>query len=88
MRIGGLYREHHLLGHPTPNPTGAPNLQLARWNLMLEGWKAAAAGKMNCAIVGDLNLDYTKWNSPNPSESKNDRKNQVRDRNTGICTIG
>ena len=63
-RVGGIYREHHLLGYPTPNPTGTPDRQLERWNTILKGWTAAAAAGNNCLIIGDLNLDYSKWDQP------------------------
>ena len=70
ITIGGMYREQHLLGFPTPNPTAAPNLQLARWNKMLAGWKAAVTGDKNCVIIGDLNLDHARWNNPSPGNQR------------------
>ena len=61
LKIGGFYRELSLLRQGTPNLSNSPNLQLARWNTMLEGWKAAAARDAACVIIGDINLDYLKW---------------------------
>ena len=52
LRIGGLYREQQLIRQGPANTSGAPNLQLARWNLQLDGWKAAASGNSNCLILG------------------------------------
>ena len=62
LKVGGLYREQHLLGYPTPNPTGTPNHQMARWNTLLEGWKNAASNDGKCVVLGDINLDFAKWN--------------------------
>ena len=46
-----------------PNTSDEPNKQLARWNTILVGWKAVAAGDVRCLVIGDLNLDYMGWNS-------------------------
>ena len=65
LKIAGIYREHTLLCQPgRGNVSNDPNLQLDRWNQMLTGWIAAAAGDANCIIIGDLNLDYLTWNNP------------------------
>ena len=64
LKIGGFYRELSLLKQGTPNLSNDPNRQLARWNTLLEGWKAAAAGDAPCLIIGDINLDYLKWDQP------------------------
>ena len=64
LTIGGMYREQTLLRQGPDNNTDSPNMQLARWNRQLDGWKAAAAVNPCCVVVGDLNLDYNKWNLP------------------------
>ena len=63
--------------------TGRPNLQLARWNSVLVGWKAAAARNSNCVIIGDINLDYTMWDNP-----ENSNVNMVNRTKVEIETIG
>ena len=61
--IGGMYREQSLLRQGRDNMTDAPDRQLARWNVQLEGWKAAVAGNQDCVAVGDINLDFINWNA-------------------------
>ena len=62
--LGGIYREHTLLRQGPGGTSDNPNQQLARWNKLLEGWRDAAEGNPNCVIVGDTNLDFNNWNSP------------------------
>ena len=61
LRIGGIYREQHLIRQGPNNNSGDPNLQIARWDRQLAGWTAAAAGNANCIVIGDLNLDFLNW---------------------------
>ena len=71
--VGGIYREQHLLlpGAPrgTINLTDAPAQQQDRWRRQVQCWKAASK-KGKCIIVGDLNLDYTRWTDPEPNQVK------------------
>ena len=65
LRIGGLYREHQQLGMGDGNASRL-ELQLRqedRWRKMLRNWKNAGRNK-NCIVIGDINLDYIKWNEP------------------------
>ena len=66
MKLGGIYREHQLLFQDKPNPTLTDAAQLARWSLILEGWKKAATDP-HCTVLGDMNLDYLTWQNPKPS---------------------
>ena len=69
MIIGGIYREHRLLLKGRNNDSKTEAAQLERWNHFLEGWKLAAQNKM-CLLIGDTNLDYSRWNNPDPGHSK------------------
>ena len=60
--LGGMYREQHLLLQQQPNNTNEPRFQLSRWKTFIECWKKAARGN-KCILIGDLNLDYAKWNN-------------------------
>ena len=66
MMIGGIYREHRLLFKPKPNLTKTDRAQLDRWNGILEGWKLAARNPM-CTVIGDINLDFLTWQTPEPT---------------------
>ena len=69
MEIGGIYREHQHIFMPKPYPSLSDIAQLDRWNQILVGWKAAAKYSM-CTIIGDMNLDYLKWQTPDFSLQK------------------
>ena len=60
---GGVYRDHKLLLQPQPNMSGDPQLQRMRWRKILNGWKKGAKDA-KCIVIGDTNLDYSKWNQP------------------------
>ena len=59
--IGGIYREFHLLLQPTPNTSDDMKLQIIRWRRTVLDWKRAARNN-KCIVLGDINLDYMKWN--------------------------
>ena len=62
--IGGLYREHSQLGKDT-NLSSKEKLKLQerRWDRILARWKALGdSGR--CFVIGDLNLDFLRWDSP------------------------
>ena len=69
LTVGGIYREHHLLQpnapRGTPNISGTPAMQQDRWRRVIKGWKAASKDT-KCIVIGDLNLDYSKWMDPEP----------------------
>ena len=67
--IGAIYREQHLLRVGTPNNTDDPREQERRWRTVLEQWKRASKGN-ECYIVGDLNLDFLKWDDPEARNKK------------------
>ena len=65
ITVGGIYREHQQLGRIDPNATSR-EVQLEqekRWRIIVNKWKLAARNQ-NCVVLGDLNLDYLRWNNP------------------------
>ena len=65
LRIGGIYREHHILGEDNQNMSSqvSQQRQEERWGDILRNWRSASRNR-NCLVMGDLNLDFMKWNSP------------------------
>ena len=63
--IGGVYREHLQLGKGESNDTWAvrQRKQQWRWRRIMKNWKKACRNS-NCVVIGDFNLDYLKWGSP------------------------
>ena len=82
MNIGGVYRDHKLLMQTQPNMTGDLQLQRLRWKKVIWGWKKAAKDS-SCLLIGDTNLDYCKWDTPEPRVL-----NMVNDVKTEIETTG
>ena len=76
--IGGIYRQHLLLGDMNRPDTRAElqNLQEERWCRIVRKWKSIGR-KNNCVIIGDLNLDYLKWHSP--PQNQESMVNRVKD---------
>ena len=68
MTVGGVYREHQLLYQPRPNPTLPEEAQIDRWLLLLESWKLAGRKSM-CTVLGDMNLDYLRWENPDQAHA-------------------
>ena len=75
MTIGGVYREHQHLFCPKPNPSLTDTAQLERWMIILRSWKLAAADPL-CTVIGDTNLNFLKWTSPEPRQLKMVEKTQ------------
>ena len=65
MHIGGIFCDHRLLLQDQPNMTGTPHLHKLRWNRIVKGWKLAAKNA-KCITIGDSNLDYKRWDNPDP----------------------
>ena len=66
IHIGGLYREHQFLLRGQPNPTSDMTAQNDRWYRMVNMWKKAG-NNAKCTMVGDINLDYKRWENPENS---------------------
>ena len=54
--IGGMYREHTLLGYPL---SVDPQEQRSRWKRLLGQWRRACNGA-ECLVIGDLNIEMGK----------------------------
>ena len=63
VTIGAIYRQFRLLRQGVPNLSGEPDRQLSRWRKIINQWRAASRGK-ETIIMGDLNLDFRKWEDP------------------------
>ena len=64
--VGGIYREHTLLGQEDPSLSSSPSEQKNRWKNLISQWRTA--GRMGqCITIGDLNLDIMKWHMPDQS---------------------
>ena len=63
MIIGAIYREFRYIYQNIPDDSGSDRNQSHRWNLMIEKWKSAAR-MGDVTIMGDLNLDFARWDSP------------------------
>ena len=63
--IGGLYRQHQLLGRNQRNltPIQLQREQEQRWLKITKKWKFISRHR-KCIVLGDLNLDFLRWDSP------------------------
>ena len=63
--IGGLYRQHQLLGQSSNDFTRAQLLdrQTTRWRKLVNRWKQISRNN-NCIVIGDTNLDHLRWHDP------------------------
>ena len=63
--VGGIYREHRVLGRTLPNATRLEMMeeQQIRWRRIVEKWSRAGRTS-KCIVIGDLNLDMRRWQNP------------------------
>ena len=67
LLISGVYREHtYLFQGPE---TGTDRVQLQRWCKFVESWKAASRNQ-DVVVLGNTNLDYSRWDNPDPALQK------------------
>ena len=63
IMIGSIYREHTLLGQGQGDNSNDKGPQTIRWRRFLKQWKTA--GRLgDTFVIGDFNLDYSRWNNP------------------------
>ena len=86
LKIGGIYREHHVLLKQKPNPTLADSAQLVRWTQFLAVWKRAAKDD-ECILIRDTNLEYILWHNPEPSHSKMVQKTKEEIKTEGFYQV-
>ena len=69
--VGGIYRQHQLLGMSQDNLTSAQLLleQELRWSRIVKKWRNLSSNT-RCVVVGDMNLDHLKWASPDLKHDK------------------
>ena len=82
MLVGAVYREHQHIYQIEPNNSGLPSRQNQRWFKFVDSWRRAAATS-DVMVMGDINLDLVKWNSPDWVQLK--MVNKVKDE---IETLG
>ena len=58
LLIQGLYRQFHRLGRKGSNN---PASQKSRWNKILEKWELANSEEKEIITLGDLHLNYLRW---------------------------
>ena len=63
LYLGAIYRQFKLLNQVLPNMAGELDKQETRWRKFVSQWKKAAT-EAECVIMGDINIDYNKWDSP------------------------
>ena len=70
VRIGGIYRQHHLLGQGEMDEDvmEVQRAQERRWGRIVEQWKEAGR-RHNTVVLGDLNLDQGRWHNPEPQHA-------------------
>ena len=66
LLVCGLYREHQYLGQDT-DWSLQPHEQSRRWSHFLRQVETARLSEI-CHIIGDVNLDFVKWNTPDYSQ--------------------
>ena len=60
--VGGVYREHKILGEEDDPPNWLAK-QEERWTRVVKNWRSAGL-QTNCIVIGDLNLDWLLWDTP------------------------
>ena len=66
LHIGGIYRQHKLPNQGIMSNDELIANQRERWDRMTSNWARAAEGA-RCICLGDTNLDFARWNDPDPS---------------------
>ena len=65
LNIGGIYRELRILGQGHRGATWQElqEEQEDRWRMIVENWRKAGSGG-KCLAIGDINLDFARWEDP------------------------
>ena len=75
--IGYIYREWQ---HMVQGPTNTTADQLQRWLIFIERWEKALNEGKEVLVLGDVNLDFLKWNSSNlPVNDSSTRLKQLNE---------
>ena len=65
--VANIYREWQHMGQGHENQSGSIAAQLERWCLFLDKWETALSEGKEVLVLGDINLDFLKWNKDLPS---------------------
>ena len=68
LHIGSIYREHKLPFQGDMDREELLRQQRERWDRLTENWTRAAMNA-RCVCIGDINLDHSKCNNPEPHHS-------------------
>ena len=65
LLVGGIYRQHKLLGEQQNDATrlDSQHQQENRWRRICKIWKNKSKNKKT-VVVGDINLDHLRWDHP------------------------
>ena len=63
--VCNIYREWQHIGQGPTNSTGTIAEQLQRWIIFIESWDKALQEGKEVMVLGDINLDFLKWNRSN-----------------------
>ena len=62
------YRDWQYMSQANNESKSIP-AQCSRWVEFIDQWEEALKTDLECLVVGDLNIDHTKWNKPNLSKN-------------------
>ena len=62
------YRDWQYMGQ-ADNESKSIQAQCSRWVEFIDQWEKALQTDLECLVVGDLNIDHTKWTNPNISKN-------------------
>ena len=65
LHVGGIYRQHKLPKQGKMSKEDLILFQRERWDRIVKNWSMAAKGS-RCICIGDINLDFGRWDTPDP----------------------
>ena len=77
--VCNIYREWQHMGQGHDNQTGSVSAQLERWVMFLDKWEAALSEGREVIVLGDINLDFLKWNRDLPANDSSNRLKSLSD---------
>ena len=63
LLIGAIYREFRYIRQNQEDDSWTLQRQIERWETFVEKWRKAAR-RNDVMVIGDVNLDYSKWTNP------------------------
>ena len=78
--VGNIYREWQYMGQASSNSSGSIADQLQRWLVFIEMWEKVLNEGKEVMVLGDINLDFLKWNKGNlPANDSSIRLKQLNE---------